>query len=74
MKLVLTRIIVIFCFIGFIVACEKSGPHVVVYTSLDQNLSEPVFKSFSQQTGIQIKAVYDTEATKTTTRNRGRGD
>lgn len=66
MKAVSFQFIFIFFFTGFILSCDKSGPQVVVYTSLDQNLSEPVFESFSQKTGIQIKAVYDTEATKTT--------
>jgi iron(III) transport system substrate-binding protein len=39
---------------------------VVVYTSLDQVFSEPILKEFKKQTGIRIKAVYDSEATKTT--------
>ena len=39
---------------------------VVVYTSVDQIFSEPVFKAFENQTGIKLKAVYDVEASKTT--------
>jgi iron(III) transport system substrate-binding protein len=39
---------------------------VVVYTSLDQVFSEPVLKDFEQQTGIQVRPVYDVEATKST--------
>ncbi|MCP4080393.1 MAG: extracellular solute-binding protein [Planctomycetaceae bacterium] len=39
---------------------------VIVYTSLDQVFSEPVLKEFEQQTGIQVKPVYDVEASKTT--------
>ncbi len=39
---------------------------VVVYTSLDQVFSEPILKAFEAKTGVKVKAVYDSEATKTT--------
>jgi iron(III) transport system substrate-binding protein len=39
---------------------------VVVYTSVDQVYSEPVFRRFQEETGITVKAVYDVEAAKTT--------
>jgi iron(III) transport system substrate-binding protein len=39
---------------------------VVVYTSVDQVYSEPVFLEFENETGIHVLAVYDVEATKTT--------
>ncbi len=39
---------------------------VVVYTALDQIFSEPIFKEFEQTYNIQVKAVYDIEAVKTT--------
>jgi hypothetical protein len=39
---------------------------IVVYTSLDQVFSEPILKDFERQTGIQVKPVYDVEATKST--------
>ena len=38
---------------------------VVVYTSQDQVYSEPIFQSFTKQTGIKVRAVYDSEAVKT---------
>jgi iron(III) transport system substrate-binding protein len=38
---------------------------VVVYTSVDQVFAEPVLKRFEKDTGIQVKAVYDAEASKT---------
>ncbi len=41
-------------------------PTVVVYTSVDQVFSEPVFKRFEEETGIHVQAVYDTEETKST--------
>lgn len=46
-------------------ACSKSQPQLVVYTSVDQVFSEPILKLFQDETGIQVKAVYDTEAAKT---------
>lgn len=39
---------------------------VVVYTSVDQVYSEPVFRAFGNETGIHVLPVYDVEATKTT--------
>lgn len=39
---------------------------VVVYTSVDQVYSEPVFRAFENETGIRVMPVYDVEATKTT--------
>jgi iron(III) transport system substrate-binding protein len=39
---------------------------VVVYTSVDQNYSEPLFREFKAATGISVRPVYDIEAAKTT--------
>jgi len=39
---------------------------VVVYASEDQVFSEPILKDFERDTGIRVKAVYDTEETKGT--------
>ncbi len=38
---------------------------VVIYTSQDQEYAEPIFKDFENQTGIKVKAVFDSEAVKT---------
>jgi iron(III) transport system substrate-binding protein len=44
---------------------------VVVYVSHDQVFSEPILKDFERETGIKVRAVYDTEETKSTgTMNR----
>lgn len=45
---------------------KETDKTVVVYTSVDQVYSEPVFRDFENATGIKILAVYDVEATKTT--------
>ncbi|PIE17568.1 MAG: iron ABC transporter substrate-binding protein [Proteobacteria bacterium] len=39
---------------------------VVAYTSVDQVFSEPVFRAFEKTSGIKVKAVFDTEETKST--------
>ncbi len=46
---------------------QRKGPSsVVVYTSEDQVFSEPILKDFERETGINVKAVFDTEETKGT--------
>lgn len=39
---------------------------VVIYVSEDQVFSEPVLKDFEKETGVQVKAVFDTEEAKST--------
>lgn len=48
---------------------DTRGPatnEVVVYVSQDRVFAEPVLQEFQRRTGITVKAVYDTEETKTT--------
>ena len=51
-------------------SCNSGGrdgkPYVVVYTALDEMYSKPIFEKFTKETGIEVRAVYDSEATKTT--------
>lgn len=47
-------------------SCTKRKNEVVVYTSVDQVFSEPVFRAFERETGIKVRAVFDTEETKST--------
>jgi iron(III) transport system substrate-binding protein len=42
-----------------------AGQEVVVYTALDRQFSEPILSEFTAKTGIEARAVYDTESTKT---------
>ncbi len=49
-----------------IISCNNTTNEVVVYTSVDQIFSEPILKEFEDSTGILVKAVYDTEETKST--------
>ena len=45
---------------------EPADKTVVVYVSEDQVFSEPILKDFEKETGIEVKAVYDTEESKST--------
>lgn len=48
-------------------SCSRGGAReVVVYTSVDQVFSEPVFRAFERASGIRVRAVFDTEETKST--------
>ena len=47
-------------------ACQRASSEVVVYTSEDQVFSEPVLKDFEKTSGTTVRAVYDTEETKST--------
>jgi iron(III) transport system substrate-binding protein len=47
------------------VFCVQAAQAVVVYTSIDQEYAEVVFKEAAQATGLQIQPVFDAEASKT---------
>src|SRR5262245_6429647 len=48
-------------------SCSKGSAHeVVVYTTVDQVFSEPIFRAFEQKSGIRTRAVFDTEEAKST--------
>ncbi len=44
----------------------RQSREVVVYVSEDRVFSEPILKDFEKASGIQVKAVYDTEEAKST--------
>jgi len=50
----------------FVISCSKPKNQVVVYTTVDQVFSEPILQDFEKETGIKVKAVFDTEETKST--------
>jgi iron(III) transport system substrate-binding protein len=60
-------------FIGYLIAvlaagaCTRSSvPEVVVYTSVDDVFARPITERFTQDTGIAVRLVPDTEETKST--------
>lgn len=56
-----------FCvLVVLLAACRPAdSPSVVIYTSQDQQFAEPVLAEFTKQTGIKVRAVFDSEAVKT---------
>jgi iron(III) transport system substrate-binding protein len=46
-------------------ATAAAGEKVVVYVSLDEEHSRVVLEDFEKETGVEVEARYDTEATKT---------
>ena len=50
----------------FLIGCKNSSNEVVVYSTVDQVFSEPVLRDFEEESGITVKAVFDTEETKST--------
>ena len=62
-------LIVSFLLFSCLIACarsEKKNNSVVIYVSADRPFSEPVLEAFQAKSGIEVKAVYDTEETKST--------
>lgn len=47
-------------------ACGRDTPAVVAYVAVDEHAAKPVLALFEQLTGIRVRAVFDTEITKTT--------
>ncbi len=47
-------------------ACRSRGREVVVYLSIDQPFTEPILREYERQSGVKVRAVFDTEETKST--------
>jgi iron(III) transport system substrate-binding protein len=51
----------------FLTSCRRGDKQeVVAYVSEDQVFSEPILRDFERETGIRVRAVFDTEETKST--------
>lgn len=67
MKLCFKFLSIGFIFLVLIFGCNRTTTNeVIVYVSEDQVFSEPILKDFEKETGIKVKAVYDTEEAKGT--------
>jgi iron(III) transport system substrate-binding protein len=70
MKTQLRRCLVFIILAIFLSGCSGASRsarnEVVIYVSQDRVFAEPVLQEFERRTGITVKAVYDTEETKTT--------
>jgi iron(III) transport system substrate-binding protein len=65
LPLIITLFITVLFAIYSNLSCSSETPVVVAYTSQDEVYAEPIFKDFEKQSGIQVRAVYDSEAVKT---------
>ena len=68
-KVLLCALLAVVLAIGallFIRPGHGGGPTVVVYTSVDWEFAEPLFKQFTKATGIEVLGRPDDEASKTT--------
>lgn len=55
------------CICGFVLAgcSSRNQREVVIYTSQDEVYAEAILRDFTRETGVKVKAVYDSEAVKT---------
>ena len=66
-KIALFFISLVLVAVTLLVACKpQNKKEIIVYTSVDQVFSEPIFNEFEKETGIRVLPVYDVEAAKTT--------
>lgn len=50
----------------YVAGCSQGNDnHVIVYTSVDRHLAQPIFQQFEAHTGTSVLAVFDSEANKT---------
>ncbi len=56
----------LFISVALLGACGEDRSPVVIYVSADQQIAAPILKEFTRKTGIEVAALFDTEATKTT--------
>jgi iron(III) transport system substrate-binding protein len=61
----LVRIILISVLSVCVLAGCRNSDSVIIYTSQDQQYAEPILAEFTKQTGIKVRAVFDSEAVKT---------
>ena len=59
------KLLLLSIFLMLLVGCGFKGESITVYTSQDQVYAEPILREFEDQSGIRIRAVYDSEAVKT---------
>lgn len=64
MKWIAAVILVVAAIVSWRLYAPTGAPTVTVYVSHDEVFSEPILKDFEKETGIRVRAVYDTEETK----------
>ena len=62
----LTILVSLMFLILSVLGCKPSAQEeVIIYAAQDQVYAEPILRDFEKETGIKVKAVYDSEAVKT---------
>ena len=61
----LSKYLVFWFFLVLLVGCGSKRDSLTIYTSQDQVYAEPILRDFENQSGIKIRAIYDSEAVKT---------
>lgn len=57
--------LILFAFLVYRFLPLQTANQVIVYVSHDQDYAQPILEEFEKETKIKVKAVYDTEASKT---------
>lgn len=55
----------ILALLATLAGCGGGEPDLVVYCALDQEFAEPLIRRFQDETGLEVKAEFDVEASKT---------
>src|SRR5258708_33914620 len=58
--------VAVVCALALLGCGTKRQDAVTIYVSEDRVFSEPILKDFEKETGIRVRAVYDTEEAKST--------
>ena len=58
------RLLAALCLCVALLGCDDGGEELVLYTSVDEPYARPIIDKFTEQTGIAVRLVTDTEANK----------
>tara|TARA_B100000530_G_scaffold248141_1_gene162884 strand:+ start:353 stop:1264 length:912 start_codon:yes stop_codon:yes gene_type:complete len=61
----LSKYLFFWVLLALLVGCGSKRDSLTIYTSQDQVYAEPILRDFEKQSGIKIRAIYDSEAVKT---------
>ncbi len=65
LKILTLAVVVVAIVLVFVIWAARNEPgKVVVYTSVDQPLASKIFREFEKDTGVSVRAVFDSEQTK----------
>jgi len=58
------RLVPTLLLLALLASCGGGEPDLVLYVALDRNHSEPIVQAFEEDTGLDVEAYYDIEASK----------